>query len=215
MTARDCDSRVFSFLSARSSLWGIDDTLPEFEDVAFARSRAQLKDYILAAKDRLLRGGYLDCTSVDFPEELLFKGESVRPNDALEDAVQRSDSHVANVARAPPPGAVEATPRPQTRAVQRSETPADIKHADAVYFTCVSPRSVRKACEFQLRVSASSRQVQDDLLQTVSREEASERTIYESVPGALRIGRGKRVTVALVSGEGVDHEQHGYCVTAY
>lgn len=109
-----------------------------------------------------------------------------------------SASRVAAVARDPSPEAVEATPCPQALMVQPSETPTNIEHTDPIYFTCVSPRSVWGECDFQLRVSASSRQVQDILAQTVWRKKAEEDVTTSGVPGAMRIARGKTVTVKLV-----------------
>lgn len=134
-------------------------------------------------------------------------GEIPRPHDSM--------PHVTAVARAPPPWAVESPPHFQTRTVQLPQIPANIEGADRVYFTCVSPRSVRAGCEFQLRVSASFLQVSDGPPRAELWERGKEGAIDGSMSAAMMAERNNMVTVKLVSGEGVGHEQQHSChVTA-
>lgn len=116
-----------------------------------------------------------------------------------------SVSRVEVVARPPSPGAVDTTPRPPTRVAQPSQTSATIEHADPVYVTCFSPRSVHMGGEFQLRVSASLFRFPDYLSRALSREQEKDGAIEADVPVAVRIERGKRATVKLVSGTRVNH----------
>lgn len=132
--------------------------------------------------------------------------EIPRPHDSM--------SHVTAVARPPPPWAVEPPPHFQTRTVQLPHIPANIGGTDRVYVTCVSPRSVSAGCEFELRVSASFLQIPDGPSRAELRERRKEGAIDGGVSAAMMAERTKRVTVKLVSGEGVDHEQqHAYQVT--
>lgn len=71
--------------------------------------------------------------------------------------------------------------------------------ADPVCFSCFSPPTVSEGQAFPLKVSAYLTQQRDSVLQEALKEGVKE----AGVPGAMRIMRGRRVTVKLVSEFGV------------